>query len=90
MNCNAHFFMQEVSQQKFEMDSSDSPFHIALTDAGLCQVLNGNTMMSTFKHTIRIEELWTAFDKRNAVEPMNIIGSGKMYQKTFWLDIGDR
>ena len=37
-----------------------------------------------------MEELWTALDNRDAVEPKNIPGAGKIYQDTYWLDIGDR
>ena len=65
-------------------------FHIAVTDSGLCQVMNGNTMTSTYKPTIRMEELGAALDSRDNVKPRPISGSGKLHQITFWLDIGDR
>ena len=63
---------------------------MAPTDKGLCQVYNGGTMKSTFSSTKRIEELSSALDKRESYDPKYINGSGTIYQKTFWLDIGDR
>ena len=40
--------------------------------------------------TPRMEELSAALDNRDVFKPFNISGSGKIYQKTFWLDIADR
>ena len=40
--------------------------------------------------TPRMEELSVALDNRDVLNPFNISGSGKIYQKTFWLDIADR
>ena len=82
--------IQESFQRRFDLGGHSSDFHIAVTDAGLCQVINGNSISSTFKPTTRMRELSTALDNRDVVNPLNISGSGKMNQKTFWLDIGDR
>ena len=73
-----------------EADFKDTEFVMAPTDVGLCQVYNGGTMKSTFSSTNRIEELSSALDQRESYEPKYINGSGKIYRKTFWLDIGDR
>ena len=56
----------------------------------MCQVYNGNTMKSTFTATKRTEALQTPLDPRDEMAPKFINGSGKIYQKTFWLDIGER
>ena len=85
-----HSFSQETHVEKFELGKYPSKFHIAVTDAGLCQVLNGDTMRSTFKPTNRMKELWAALDSRSAIKPNAIMGSGKIYQETLWIDIGER
>ena len=76
--------------QDFEIGKQSSEFQVALTDAGLCQVLNGDAMRSSFTSTQRIEELSKALDIRDTFKPEKIKGSGKIYEKTFWIDIGDR
>ena len=47
-------------------------------------------MRSTFVGTDRMKELWESLDERQSFSATNIKGSGKIYEKTFWLDIGDR
>ena len=79
-----------MNAQNFEIGKPTNEFHIAVTDVGLCQVYNGEAMRSTFTTTSRIEELAAALDKRDHVMPRRINGSGRIYEKTFWLDIGDR
>ena len=37
-----------------------------------------------------MEELWGSLDERQNMNPEMISGSGKIYERTFWLDIGDR
>ena len=81
---------QEPYPRSFDLENDTPEFHLAPTDVGLCQVYNGNTMMSTFAETDRIEGLSSALDQRDAYVPKFINGSGKIYQKIFWLDIGDR
>ena len=63
---------------------------MAPTDVGLCKVYNGNSMKSTFADTKRMEDLRSSFDQRETFTPREVNGSGKIFQKTFWLDIGDR
>ena len=84
------FFLQEPYLRSFEIDTNYPEFHISLTDTGMCQVYNGNSMKSTFAPTKRTEMLWTSLDQRYLITPKTINGSGKVYQKTFWLDIGER
>ena len=82
--------LQEPYLRNFQIDTDNPEFHISLTDSGMCQVYNGNSMKSTFASTKRTEALWTSLDPRDIITPKTIHGSGKIYQKTFWLDIGDR
>ena len=74
----------------FEIGKKYSEFNIGATDAGLCHVLNGEVMRSTYESTSRMEELWGSLDERQKMNPEKISGSGKIYERTFWLDIGDR
>ena len=73
-----------------ELENPDSEFNIGVTDAGLCHILNGEDMRSTFAGTERMKELWESLDKRQSIRVKSIKGSGKIFEKTFWLDIGDR
>ena len=57
---------------ELDLDKTSTQFHVAATDAGLCQVLNGNTMKSTYASTIRMEELWKALDQRDETVPKTI------------------
>ena len=62
-----------------------------LTDAGLCHVLNGNSIGNTYVPTERIEKLNTAFGSGNDhFEPSKINGTGFLNLRTFWLDVGIR
>ena len=63
---------------------------MAPTDVGLCHVYNGNSMKSTFVENDRIVALSSSLDQRDTFTPRNVNGSGKIFQKTFWLDIGER
>ena len=74
----------------FELEKSHSEFNIGATDSGLCHILNGEDMRSTFAGTDRMKDLWESLDKRKSISAKYINGSGKIYEKTFWLDIGDR
>ena len=69
-----------------------SEFYPALTDAGICNVYNGDSMKSTFDITTseRVKQLANALDMRKEVKPEMIQGAGSLYQKTFWVDITDR
>ena len=88
-----HSITQEAYTVSFELDkahSDDDEFNIGVTDAGLCYINNGEDMRSTFAETTRMTELWESLDKRQSISPQYIKGSGRIYEKTFWLDIGDR
>ncbi len=67
-------------------------FHPALTDMGLCQVYNGQSMLATFRKTERVDELGQALDSRSGdlLKPERIVGTGTLYEKHFWLNIADR
>ena len=69
--------------------SLDDPMHFkpALTDAGICQVYNGDSLYSTFSSSARIQELQYSIDPRaEKLEPHTITGSGKISQIVMWLD----
>ena len=66
-------------------------FRAALTDGGICHVLNGNSMDATFSSAQRTDVLKTNLDERTEeVVPEMIHGTGKLFRKTFWLDVGER
>ena len=91
---NFHSIKQDAYTVSFELDKAhsddDDEFNIGVTDAGLCYIHNGEDMRSTFAETTRMAELWESLDERQSVTPKYIKGSGRIYEKTFWLDIGDR
>ena len=71
--------------------SGEYEFRASLTDAGICQVLNGNSMDATFSSSPRVDVLKSSLDARTKdVEPKKIHGTGKLFRKTFWLDVGER
>ena len=66
-------------------------FRAALTDGGICQVLNGNSMDATFTSSARADEFKNSLDERTEeVIPEMIHGTGQLFRKTFWLDVGER
>ena len=68
----------------------EGEFHAALTDSGICMVYNGNTMEGTYRSSKKVKELSEAFDKRDTIEPKKIVGSGRTFEKVFWLNLEDR
>ena len=59
-------------------------FKAALTDGGICQVLNGNSMDATFTSSARADEFKTSLDERTEeVIPDMIHGTGQLFRKTF-------
>ena len=82
--------IKETYGISLELENPDSEFNIGVTDVGLCHILNGEDMRSTFVGTDRMKELWKSLDKRQSISPKYINGSGKIFEMTFWLDIGDR
>ena len=67
-------------------------FQAALTDGGICQVLNGNSLHATYTSNKRTDVFLEGLDakKREGVKPEMIQGTGKLFRKTFWLDVGER
>ena len=43
-----------------------------------------------YKDSPRVNELISAIDPRKSLPPQNIAGVGRMYEKTFWLDVKPR
>ena len=68
----------------------EGDFHAALTDSGVCMVYNGNTMEGTYKSSTKVKELSDAFDKRDTIDPKKIEGTGRIFEKVFWLNLQDR
>ena len=65
-------------------------FRPSLTDAGICQVRNGNSLFSTFTSSVRTDDLKYSLDpKTESIKPNNITGTGKISQTTMWLDAGN-
>ena len=63
----------------------------ALTDAGLCHVLHGSSIVSTYNPTKRIQGLDESFGFGDDFSRLkNISGSGFLNQKTFMFDVGIR
>ena len=66
-------------------------FQAALTDGGICHVMNGRSLKHTYNANGRIIEFQRNLDSRqDDHKPDMIHGTGKLFRKTFWLDIGER
>ena len=66
-------------------------FKAALTDAGICQVYNGDSLHSSYAASARTQELQNSLDPRlESIEPNMINGTGKISQITMWLDAGKK
>ena len=62
-------------------------FKPAITDAGICHVLNGESLQSTVRGSSRNSQLMYSMDPRKTgIKPKMIDGTGKLSQMTFWLD----
>ena len=73
------------------LEDSNIDFSPSITEAGVCQVYNGDSMHSLFKETPRMDELKSVIDMRNTeINPQQITGSGKISQMTFWLDASNK
>ena len=68
----------------------EGEFHAALTDSGVCMVYNGNTIEGTYRSSTKVKELSDAFDNRKTTDPKKIVGTGKTFEKVFWLNLQDR
>ena len=66
-------------------------FKPSLTDAGICYVYNGDSISSSFATSTRTHELQYSLDPRQeSIKPGMINGTGKISQKTMWLDAGNK
>ena len=74
-----------------DLSFENTNFKTALTDAGICQVYNGDSLFSTFSSSARTHELQYSLDPRQeSLNPQNITGTGKISQITMWLDAGNK
>ena len=68
----------------------ENDFHASLTDSGLCMVYNGNALRETYSPGKRVDELSDAFDRRGTAESIKIEGTGRIFEKVFWINVADR
>ena len=68
----------------------ESDFHTSLTDSGVCMVYNGNTLKGTYRPSKRVDELSEAFDRRGTTQSKKIEGTGRIFEKVFWINVQDR
>ncbi len=73
-----------------DLSPNNHKFYPALTDAGLCSMYNGQPLRLTYAGSERTDKMEAAFDARKKFEAEKIVGTGKVYEKTFWLNIADR
>ena len=75
-----------------DLGNEHSPdFKTAITDVGLCQVLNGDSLYSTFKESPRTKQLQHSFDpSKSDFEPKLINGTGKLFETTMWLNAANK
>ena len=74
-----------------DLSLENTNFNPALTDAGICQVYNGDSLLSSFATSPRIHDLQFSLDPRpNSIKPHMIDGTGKISQMTMWLDAGNK
>ena len=62
-------------------------FQPAVTDKGLCHVLNGKTMSQTYRPSERIQDLSDRLDSRKEGSVAKIQGTGARLRMTMWLDL---
>ena len=66
-------------------------FKPSLTDAGICQVYNGDSLSSIFTPSPRIYDLIYSLDPRaKQITPLMINGTGKISEITMWLDASNK
>ena len=74
-----------------DLDNENIDLYPSITEAGICQVYNGDSISSVFKGTGRVKELQSILDPRIAdIDPFKIKGTGRISQKTFWLDVSNK
>ena len=86
---------KEVFQEPYfsPLDMSgahEGEFQAALTDSGMCMVYNGNALRGTYSPSKRVDELSEAFDRRDASQSKMIEGTGRIFEKVFWINVQDR
>ena len=82
---------QEPYVAPVDLSFENTDFTPGLTDAGVCQVYNGDSMLSSFVTSLRIDELQYSLDPRPVMaKPRMINGTGKISQITMWLDAGNK
>ena len=86
---------KEIFQEPYfapvDLSLENTDFKPALTDAGICQVYNGDSLLSSFTTSTRIDELQYSLDPRpELIKPHMINGTGKISQITMWLDAGNK
>ncbi len=61
-----------------------------VTDHGICETVNGNSVRETFKENERITKFNQMLDRRDKpVIPSKIKGSGSIHKSSFWLNVRD-
>lgn len=66
-------------------------FKPSLTDAGICQVYNGDSLSSIFTPSPRIYDFQNSLDPRTKqITPLIINGTGKISEITMWLDASNK
>ena len=66
-------------------------YQSALTDGGICHVYDGNSLEATYSPNDRIDIFHKNLDARvGSITPKKIEGTGQLFRKTFWLDVGER
>ena len=53
-------------------------------------VYNGNALKGTYRSSKRVDELSEAFDRRGTTESKKIEGTGRIFEKVFWINVQDR
>ncbi len=61
-----------------------------VTDHGICETVNGNSIKETFEENERIAKFNQMLDRRDkTVTPSKIRGSGSIHMSSFWLNVHD-
>ncbi len=70
----------------------DYDFYPALTDSGVCNVYNGQSLRGTYKPEMgRTGNFAATMDPRMALkEAKKINGTGKIAEMSFWLNVADK
>ncbi len=84
-------YFSHVAVEIDATEGAEKQFFPALTDKGICHVYNGQTVRSTFNSEAeRIKQLSETFDKRDAWQPKQIVGTGRQHQVSWWINVKDK